>query len=155
MWGTRPARIARSADAAAAVKPPAFGVLDRPRTEASAGRAVPRLSRHAARAGHRAFHSRVRSRPEMYLGSASCPAFTSAATVNPTSGVEWERATKVPSQDGMSMAEHRLDEPADQRRGRARPERELVGQDRPFPRGFQGSHMAPQTHAQHRRLLDE
>src|SRR5712691_7848256 len=60
MRGTRPARIARSADAAAAVKPPAFGVLDRPRTEAS-----------AVRAGHRAFHSRVRSRPEMYLGSAS------------------------------------------------------------------------------------
>src|SRR2546427_8852087 len=39
--GTRPARIARSADAAAAVKPPAFGGLDRPRTEASAGRAGP------------------------------------------------------------------------------------------------------------------
>src|SRR5438874_11673011 len=74
--GTRPARIARSADAAAAVKPPAFGVLDRPRTEASAGRAYLvcragfRRPRHAARAGHRAFHSRVRSRPEMYLGSA-------------------------------------------------------------------------------------
>src|SRR5439155_260867 len=31
MRGTRPARIARSADAAAAVKPPAFGVLDRHR----------------------------------------------------------------------------------------------------------------------------
>src|SRR6266480_609077 len=30
-----------------------------------------RRPRHAARAGHRAFHSRVRSRPEMYLGSAS------------------------------------------------------------------------------------
>src|SRR3989449_9225138 len=59
------------------VKPPAFGVLDRPRTEASAGRAYLvcragfRGPRHAARAGHRAFHSRVRSRPEMYLGSAS------------------------------------------------------------------------------------
>src|SRR2546426_6574063 len=71
------ARIARSADAAAAVKPPAFGVLDRPRTEAWAGRADLvcragfRRPRHAARAGHRAFHSRVRSRPEMYLGSAS------------------------------------------------------------------------------------
>src|SRR5437667_6615293 len=63
---------------AAAVKPPAFGGLDRPRTEASAGRAYLvcragfRRPRHAARAGHRAFHSRVRSRPEMYLGSASC-----------------------------------------------------------------------------------
>src|SRR2546426_7436099 len=59
------------------VKPPAFGGLDRPRTEASAGRAYLvcragfRRPRHAARAGHRAFHSRVRSRPEMYLGSAS------------------------------------------------------------------------------------
>src|SRR6266567_2629508 len=31
-----------------------------------------RRPRHAARAGHRAFHSRVRSRPEMYLGAASC-----------------------------------------------------------------------------------
>src|SRR5205823_13835197 len=77
MRGTRPARIARSADAAAAVKAPAFGGLDRPRTEASAGRAYLvcragfRRPRHAARAGHRAFHSRVRSRPEMYLGSAS------------------------------------------------------------------------------------
>src|SRR5438876_8039256 len=77
MRGTRPARNARSADAAAAEKPPAFGVLDRPRTEASAGRAYLvcragfRRPRHAARAGHRAFHSRVRSRPEMYLGSAS------------------------------------------------------------------------------------
>src|SRR5947209_14511911 len=53
--------------------PPAFGGLDRPRTEASAGRAYLvcragfRRPRHAARAGHRAFHSRVRSRPEMYL----------------------------------------------------------------------------------------
>src|SRR5439155_6824134 len=77
MRGTRPARIARSADAAAAVKTPAFGVLDRPRTEASARRAYLvcragfRRPRHGARAGHRAFHSRVRSRPEMYLGSAS------------------------------------------------------------------------------------
>src|SRR5882672_7804012 len=50
---------------------------DRPRTEASAGRAYLvcragfRRPRHAARAGHRAFHSRVRSRPEMYLGSAA------------------------------------------------------------------------------------
>src|SRR5436189_6267359 len=76
MRGMRPARIARSADAAAAVKPPAFGGLDRPRTEAAAGRAYLvcragfRRPRHAARAGHRAFHSRVRSRPEMYLGSA-------------------------------------------------------------------------------------
>src|SRR5437764_12356481 len=55
MRGTRPARIARSADAAAAVKPPAFGGLDRPRTEASAGwaylvcRAGFRRPRHAAR----------------------------------------------------------------------------------------------------------
>src|SRR5204863_239053 len=62
---------------------PAFGGLDRPRTEASAGRAYLvcragfRRPRHAARAGHRAFHSRVRSRPEMYLGSAS---YTSQAT---------------------------------------------------------------------------
>src|SRR5437773_6237536 len=69
MRGTRPARIARSADAAAAVKPPAFGGLDRPRTEASAGRAYLvcragfRRPRHGARAGYRAFHSRVRSRP--------------------------------------------------------------------------------------------
>src|SRR3989442_15920520 len=37
MRGTRPARIARSADAAPAGKPPAFGGVDRPRTEASAG----------------------------------------------------------------------------------------------------------------------
>jgi len=41
------------------VKPPAFGVLDRPGTEASAGRAYLvcragfRRPRHAARAGHR------------------------------------------------------------------------------------------------------
>src|SRR5439155_22757441 len=66
MWGTRPARIARSADAAAAVKPPAFGVLDRPRTEASAGRAVPRLSRRlspAATCGARGSPSVPLSRP--------------------------------------------------------------------------------------------
>src|SRR5207244_11587943 len=49
MRGTRPARIARSADAAAAVKPPAFGVLDRPRTEASAGRAYLGLLARGAR----------------------------------------------------------------------------------------------------------
>src|SRR3989440_5041406 len=70
------ARIARAADAAAAVKPPAFGVLDRPCTEASAGRAYLvcragfRPPRHAARAGHRAFHSRLRSPPQVYLGAA-------------------------------------------------------------------------------------
>src|SRR5438034_10019166 len=66
MRGTRPARIARSADAAAAVKPPAFGVLDRPRTEASAGRAVPRLSRRlspAATCGARGSPSVPLSRP--------------------------------------------------------------------------------------------
>src|SRR5947199_2421351 len=64
--GTRPARIARSADAAAAVKPPAFGVLDRPRTEASAARAVPRLSRRlspAATCGARGSPSVPLSRP--------------------------------------------------------------------------------------------
>src|SRR5947209_14407375 len=66
MRGTRPARIARSADAAAAVKPPAFGGLDRPRTEASAGRAVPRLSRRlspAATCGARGSPSVPLSRP--------------------------------------------------------------------------------------------
>src|SRR5204863_3097644 len=60
MWGTRPARIARSADAAAAVKPPAFGVLDRPRTEASAGRAY--LSVAPAFAGRDMRRARVTER---------------------------------------------------------------------------------------------
>src|SRR5437667_2404717 len=45
MRGTRPAHIARSADAAAAVKPPASGGLDRHRHRCDGGAGVPRLSR--------------------------------------------------------------------------------------------------------------
>src|SRR5205809_7216567 len=66
MRGTRPARIARSADAAAAVKPPAFGVLDRHRHRGVGGAGVPRLSRRlspAATCGARGSPSVPLSRP--------------------------------------------------------------------------------------------
>src|SRR5439155_12773956 len=66
MRGTRPARIARSADAAAAVKPPAFGVLDRHRHRGVGGADVPRLSRRlspAATCGARESPSVPLSRP--------------------------------------------------------------------------------------------
>src|SRR5256886_3628081 len=66
MRGTRPARIARSADAAAAVKPPAFGGLDRHRHRCDGGAGVPRLSRRlspAATWGARGSPSVPCSRP--------------------------------------------------------------------------------------------